>query len=74
LTRRDEQFVVWHGPSLESVRIEEVEDRPQNRSRSRNDITEFSWAELRETWVAYPKLKLEDLFGVERARHPPPPP
>ena len=50
---RDEQFVVWHGPSLDNVRIEGQPDAVV--SRCRRDIGEYDWSELAgHAWVADP--------------------
>jgi glycerophosphoryl diester phosphodiesterase len=50
---RDKQFVVWHGPKLDNVRIE---DQPMNPcERQRRKIHEYDWDELEgKAWVADP--------------------
>jgi glycerophosphoryl diester phosphodiesterase len=53
---RDGRFVVWHGPELDNVRIEGIDDRPARRER--NKIYDFDWAELEgKAWVADPAVK-----------------
>lgn len=50
---RDKQFVVWHGPKLDDVLIE---DQPTNPcERGRRKIYEYDWDELDgKAWVADP--------------------
>jgi glycerophosphoryl diester phosphodiesterase len=55
---RDGRFVVWHGPDLDNVRIEGVEDRPAKRDKDRKKVYDFDWAELEgKAWVADPAVK-----------------
>lgn len=55
---RDGQFVVWHGPDLDNVRIESQNDYPSKRPKNRRDIRHFNWNELdKKAWVADPALK-----------------
>jgi glycerophosphoryl diester phosphodiesterase len=62
---RDGEFVVWHGPELDNVRLEVESDRPKNRPPGRRKIYHFAWEELDgQAWVADPdvrKLKEEDI-------------
>jgi glycerophosphoryl diester phosphodiesterase len=52
---RDRQFVVWHGPELDNVLIEDQEMNPCDRKRRK--IYEYDWAELEgKAWVANPML------------------
>lgn len=47
---KDGEIVVWHGPDLRNVRLHHEKDDVEKRTRT--DIREFKWAELREgTWV-----------------------
>ncbi len=49
----DRQMVVWHGPELDIVRIVGQPDIP--RFRSRRDIGQYTWDEIRDRgWVADP--------------------
>jgi glycerophosphoryl diester phosphodiesterase len=58
---RDGQFVVWHGPDLNNVRIEGVSDRPADRDKDHKKIYDFYWAELDgKAWVADPEVKSLD--------------
>lgn len=51
---RDRQFVVWHGPELDDVRIKGEPDVPCERRRRR--INEYAWNELDdESAVADPR-------------------
>ncbi len=66
----DGQFVVWHGPDLDNVRIEKVDDRPFMRSRRM--ICDYEWTDLQRAWVADPgilKVPVErrDLSTVSRS-------
>jgi hypothetical protein len=66
VTREDEQFVVWHGPDLDNVVIGST--LPKDRSAAKNEITEFSWAELKgNAWVAPPTPTGPDFSQVERS-------
>jgi glycerophosphoryl diester phosphodiesterase len=51
---RDGEFVVWHGPDLDNVRIENQPDHPMGRSR--RGIHEYAWKELERGWVADPEI------------------
>ncbi len=52
---RDKRFVVWHGPSLDNVRIENQPLDPCERNR--REISDYDWDELDGTaWVADPRL------------------
>ncbi len=55
---KDGEFVVWHGPDLDNVKILGQKDRPVQRKR--RNIFQFEWAELApgKAWVADPKIKL----------------
>lgn len=49
----DGQFVVWHGPGLDNVKIAGEDDNPDLRAR--NKIYDFNWSELDgKAWVADP--------------------
>jgi glycerophosphoryl diester phosphodiesterase len=64
---RDGKFVVWHGPGLNNVRIEGVEDRPAKRPEGRRKIYHFDWRELdSKAWVADPtnEEEIKDLSKV----------
>src|SRR5687767_10441380 len=54
----EEQFVVWHGPGLDNVRLAFDEEGP----RSRRKITQYKWSELdQQAWVADPGTPKEKL-------------
>ncbi len=58
---RDGRFVVWHGPDLNNVRIEGIDDRPAKRDKDRRKIYDYDWAELDgRAWVADPAVKSLD--------------
>jgi glycerophosphoryl diester phosphodiesterase len=67
---RDGRCVVWHGPELNNVRIEGIDDRPAQRGR--NKIYDYDWSELDgKAWVADPSVKMLnvdqiDLSGVPK--------
>ena len=55
---RDGEFVVWHGPELDNVRIKGQNNRPSKRPTDREKIYHFDWNELDgNAWVADPKVK-----------------
>jgi glycerophosphoryl diester phosphodiesterase len=60
----DGEFVVWHGPRLDNVRIEGENNCPAERPRERRKIYHYNWNELnKKAWVANPevlKLKSEE--------------
>jgi glycerophosphoryl diester phosphodiesterase len=61
---RDGRFVVWHGPDLNNVRIEGIDDRPSRRERNR--IYDYDWADLDgRAWVADPAVKGLDVNQVD---------
>jgi len=61
---RDGLFVVWHGPDLNNVRIEGMDDRPAKRER--NKIYDYDWAELDgKAWVADPAVKSLDVNQID---------
>jgi len=61
---RDGRFVVWHGPDLNNVRIEGIDDRPSKRER--NKIYDYDWAELDgRAWVADPAVKSLDVNEID---------
>lgn len=61
---RDGRFAVWHGPDLNNVRIEGIDDRPSKRER--NKIYDFDWAELDgRAWVADPAVKRLDKNQID---------
>jgi glycerophosphoryl diester phosphodiesterase len=50
---KDKTFVVWHGPSLDNVRVDDAED--YGALRDRRCIGEYSWRELEHrAWVSDP--------------------
>jgi glycerophosphoryl diester phosphodiesterase len=56
-----EEFVVWHGPGLDNVRLALDAHSP----RVRRKITEYRWSELsRQAWVADPGTPFEALHTV----------
>jgi glycerophosphoryl diester phosphodiesterase len=51
---RDEEMVVWHGPSLANVRLE-IEETA-NKPRTRFNIGDYMWSELKnKAWVLHPE-------------------
>lgn len=61
---RDGRFVVWHGPDLNNVRIQGIDDRPSKRER--NKIYDYDWAELEgKAWVADPAVKSLDVNQID---------
>jgi glycerophosphoryl diester phosphodiesterase len=51
----DGKFVVWHGPYLHNVFIEQSEVCPNDESPDKRKIFEFKWCELKDhAWVADP--------------------
>jgi len=55
---KDGEFVVWHGPELDNVRIEGQSDHPSERPDDRRKIYHFEWRELSDkAWVADPEIK-----------------
>jgi glycerophosphoryl diester phosphodiesterase len=61
---RDGRFVVWHGPDLNNVRIQGIDDRPSKRER--NKIYDYDWAELDgKAWVADPAVKGLDVNQID---------
>ncbi len=66
---KDAQMVVWHGPELDNVRIDNVCDRPAKRIRRK--IFEYAWCELdRKAWVADPEVKDLDIEEVDLSQVP----
>jgi glycerophosphoryl diester phosphodiesterase len=62
---RDEQMVVWHGPNLDNVRLAIEENQQQPRSRP--DIGDYDWSELRgKAWVADPGTGNDRLRDVPK--------
>ena len=54
---KDGEFVVWHGPKLNNVRIRGQCDRPIERPRNRKKIYHYEWGELNgKAWVADPEV------------------
>jgi glycerophosphoryl diester phosphodiesterase len=52
---RDGEFVVWHGPKLDNVRILLQSDKPSERKRTK--IYHYDWPELDgKAWVGDPHL------------------
>jgi glycerophosphoryl diester phosphodiesterase len=60
----DGKIVVWHGPSLENVRIDGFDDRPARRARWQRKVTTVEWSVLQGARVADPRKKYEDLSDV----------
>jgi glycerophosphoryl diester phosphodiesterase len=53
----DGEFVVWHGPLLDNVRIEGENNCPAERPRERRKIYHYNWNELnKKAWVANPEI------------------
>ena len=49
--------MVWHGPSLDNVRIEGENNYPAERPRERRKIYYYKWNELnKKAWVANPEI------------------
>lgn len=68
VTKSDEEFVVWHGPDLDNVLIEGRPTHPNDRSKEENDITDYSWEELRNrAWITQRREEPFDLAGIERS-------
>jgi len=69
---RDGEFVVWHGPILDKVKIKDDpwDNIPNNRPRDKSRIDHYYWKELEgKAWVAEP-AEIENqeeinLSGVE---------
>jgi glycerophosphoryl diester phosphodiesterase len=63
----DGQFIVWHGPDLDNVKILEQSDRPVERRKRK--IHHFKWRELEpgKAWVADPEVKLLDEKDIDLA-------
>lgn len=60
---RDGEIVVWHGPSLENVRIAVESD--EIKKRRRKIITKFDWDELEgQAWVDEPGEKYNNVKHV----------
>jgi glycerophosphoryl diester phosphodiesterase len=63
---RDGRFVVWHGPDLNNVRIEDADDRPAKRNKDRKKIYDYDWSELDgKAWVADPSVKTMDVNQID---------
>jgi glycerophosphoryl diester phosphodiesterase len=63
---RDGQFVVWHGPDLNNVRIEGQNNCPSKRPKNRRDIGHFDWRELeKKAWVADPEVKFREKDKID---------
>jgi glycerophosphoryl diester phosphodiesterase len=59
----NEEFVVWHGPSLDNVRLELGDRKP----RTRRKITQYQWRELdNRAWVADSGTAFESLTSVPK--------
>ncbi len=55
---KDGQFVVWHGPKLDNVRIKHEANKPIERCPHRRHIYDFEWGALEgKAWVADPYMK-----------------
>ena len=68
---RDGEFVVWHGPELDNVRVIGESDRPAKRPKDRRKIYHFDWSELDgNAWVADPKVKQMKLEEVDLSTVP----
>ena len=63
----DGEFIVWHGPDLDNVKILEQSDRPAERKKRK--IHHFKWRELEpgKAWVADPEVKLLDEKDIDLA-------
>ena len=53
---KDNQIVVWHGPSLNNVWIEDLSPSlAQRKQKKKTDIMQFSWGDLKDkAWVIEP--------------------
>ena len=63
----DGTLVVWHGPSLENVRIDVrcIDDRPARREPWQNDVTLVDWRKLAgRAWVSDPRPSYDDVSDV----------
>lgn len=60
---RDNQFVLWHGPSLARVRISQLSDLPDKRPSKKRNIGDFSWnEELKgKAWVQFRESSLSEV-------------
>jgi glycerophosphoryl diester phosphodiesterase len=66
---KDGQIVVWHGPELDNVRIENCPDKPARRTRRK--IYDFAWSELdAKAWVADPEVKDMEIEQVDLSAVP----
>jgi len=67
----DGRFVVWHGPGLDNVYIQDQYPDPRRRPENKRNISDFLWCELAgKAWVADPcacslTTVLEDKDGRE---------
>lgn len=63
----DGEFIVWHGPDLDNVKILEQSDRPAERKKRK--IHHFKWREIEpgKAWVADPEVKLLDEKDIDLA-------
>jgi glycerophosphoryl diester phosphodiesterase len=64
---KDGEFIVWHGPDLDNVKIMGQSDRPVERKKRK--IHHFKWRELEpgKAWVADPEVKLLDEKDIDLA-------
>jgi glycerophosphoryl diester phosphodiesterase len=63
---KDGEFVVWHGPDLDNVRIENQDNHPSKRPGNRKEIGHFEWNELnKKAWVADPQVKCLDRDKID---------
>jgi glycerophosphoryl diester phosphodiesterase len=68
---KDGEFVVWHGPDLDNVRIENQNNHPSKRPGNKKDIGHFEWNELnKKAWVADPKVKCFDRDKIDLSNVP----
>jgi glycerophosphoryl diester phosphodiesterase len=68
---KDGKIVVWHGPELNNVRIENEKNRPSERCRDRTKIYDYSWKELEgKAWVADPEVKDLPIEDVDLSNVP----
>jgi len=55
---KDGEFVLWHGPELDNVRISGQPDKPSDRDEDQRKIYDYAWKDLHEqAWVADPYVK-----------------
>lgn len=74
---KDNEFIVWHGPSMARVRVSGFSDTPLKRPKNKRTIGDFSWhTELKDkAWVQFkepnlssvPQTKARSLMTLKEA-------